>query len=141
MTHLSRVVSKTRCIRQSSPVPATSCDPGVPWAIGNADGGHDAINPELGTMADFENFVKAAKKVGLEIAMDFALQASPDHPWVTSHPEFFTTRPDGSIAYAENPPKKYQDIYPINFDNDYQGILNESLRILRLWISKGVTIF
>ena len=116
-------------------------DPGVPWAIGNADGGHDAINPELGTMADFENFVKAAKKVGLEIAMDFALQASPDHPWVKSHPEFFTTRPDGSIAYAENPPKKYQDIYPINFDNDYQGILNESLRILRFWIAKGISIF
>ena len=116
-------------------------DPGVPWAIGNADGGHDAINPELGTLADFENFVKAAKKVGLEIAMDFALQASPDHPWVKSHPEFFTTRPDGSIAYAENPPKKYQDIYPINFDNDYQGILNESLRILRFWIAKGISIF
>ena len=116
-------------------------DPGVPWAIGNADGGHDAINPELGTLADFENFVKAAKKLGLEIAMDFALQASPDHPWVKSHPEFFTTRPDGSIAYAENPPKKYQDIYPINFDNDYQGILNESLRILRFWIAKGISIF
>lgn len=116
-------------------------DPGVPWAIGNSDGGHDAINPELGTMADFENFVKAAKKIGLEIALDFALQASPDHPWVKRHPEFFTTRPDGSIAYAENPPKKYQDIYPINFDNDYQGILNESLRILRFWIAKGISIF
>ena len=116
-------------------------DPGVPWAIGNSDGGHDAINPELGTVSDFDNFVKAAKKVGLEIAMDFALQASPDHPWVTSNPEFFTTRPDGSIAYAENPPKKYQDIYPINFDNNYQGILNESLRILRFWIAKGISVF
>ena len=119
----------------------TATDPGVPWAIGNTDGGHDAINPELGTMADFESFIKAANKVGLEVAMDFALQASPDHPWVKEHPEFFTTRPDGSIAYAENPPKKYQDIYPINFDNDYQGILNESLRILRFWISKGISIF
>ena len=119
----------------------TSADPGVPWAIGNKEGGHDAINPELGTMADFENFVKAAKKNGLEVAMDFALQASPDHPWVTEHPEFFTTRPDGSIAYAENPPKKYQDIYPINFDNDYKAIVAETLRILRLWISKGVSIF
>ncbi|CAB4840109.1 MAG: DUF3416 domain-containing protein [Actinobacteria bacterium] len=119
----------------------TSADPGVPWAIGNKEGGHDAINPALGTMVDFENFVKAAKKNGLEVAMDFALQASPDHPWVTEHPEFFTTRPDGSIAYAENPPKKYQDIYPINFDNDYKAIVAETLRILRLWISKGVSIF
>jgi len=119
----------------------TATDPGVPWAIGNKEGGHDAINPALGTMADFENFVKAAKKQGLEVAMDFALQASPDHPWATEHPEFFTTRPDGSIAYAENPPKKYQDIYPINFDNDYNAIVAESLRILRLWISKGISIF
>ena len=119
----------------------TATDPGVPWAIGNKEGGHDAINPALGTMSDFENFVKTAKKQGLEVAMDFALQASPDHPWVTEHPEFFTTRPDGSIAYAENPPKKYQDIYPINFDNDYNAIVAESLRILRLWISKGISIF
>jgi len=116
-------------------------DPGVPWAIGGKDGGHDAINPELGTMSDFEEFVKAAKKLDIEIAMDFALQASPDHPWVKSNPQWFSHRPDGSIAYAENPPKKYQDIYPINFDQDYQGILNESLRILRFWISKGVKIF
>jgi starch synthase (maltosyl-transferring) len=119
----------------------TDTDPGVPWAIGNKDGGHDAINPALGTMADFENFIKVAKKNGLEVAMDFALQASPDHPWVTEHPEFFTTRPDGSIAYAENPPKKYQDIYPINFDNNYAAIVAETLRILRLWISKGISIF
>lgn len=119
----------------------TPTDPGVPWAIGNKEGGHDAINPALGTMSDFENFIKTAKKNGLEVAMDFALQASPDHPWVTEHPEFFTTRPDGSIAYAENPPKKYQDIYPINFDNDYNAIVAETLRILRLWISKGISIF
>ena len=116
-------------------------DPGVPWAIGNADGGHDAVNPALGTMADFETFVSIAKKNNLEIALDLALQASPDHPWVKSNPEWFTTRPDGTIAYAENPPKKYQDIYPINFDNDYSGILAEVLRIIRLWVSKGVTIF
>ena len=116
-------------------------DPGVPWAIGGKEGGHDTINPVLGTMQDFEDFVKAAAKLDIEIAMDFALQASPDHPWVKSNPEWFSHRPDGSIAYAENPPKKYQDIYPINFDQDYQGILNESLRILRLWISKGVKIF
>ncbi|MFM6921942.1 MAG: alpha-1,4-glucan--maltose-1-phosphate maltosyltransferase, partial [Polynucleobacter victoriensis] len=105
----------------------------MPWAIGGKEGGHDTINPVLGSMSDFEDFVKAAKKLDIEIAMDFALQASPDHPWVKSNPEWFSHRPDGSIAYAENPPKKYQDIYPINFDQDYQGILNESLRILRLW--------
>lgn len=116
-------------------------DPGVPWAIGGKDGGHDAINPDLGTMSDFEDFVNAAKKLDIEVAMDFALQASPDHPWVKNNPQWFNYRPDGSIAYAENPPKKYQDIYPINFDQDYQGILNESLRILRLWISKGIKIF
>lgn len=119
----------------------TEEDPGVPWAIGNVDGGHDAINPTLGSMTDFENFIKEAKKHNLEIALDLALQASPDHPWVTQHPEWFTQRPDGSIAYAENPPKKYQDIYPINFDKDYQGILNEVLRIIRFWVSKGVYIF
>ncbi|MBI3430533.1 MAG: alpha-1,4-glucan--maltose-1-phosphate maltosyltransferase [Actinobacteria bacterium] len=116
-------------------------EPGVPWAIGSKDGGHDAINPELGTLKDFEKFVVSAKKVGLEIAMDFALQVSPDHPWVQAHPEWFNRRPDGTIAYAENPPKKYQDIYPLNFDKDYAGIVEETLRILRFWIEKGVTIF
>lgn len=116
-------------------------EPGVPWAIGNRYGGHDAINPELGTMKDFENFVKGAKAVGLEVAMDFALQVSPDHPWVKDHPEWFNHRPDGTIAYAENPPKKYQDIYPMNFDKDYNGILGEATRIIRFWVSKGVTIF
>jgi len=116
-------------------------DPGVPWAIGNSDGGHDAINPALGTMKDFENFVSAAKKAGLEIALDLALQTSPDHPWVKSNPQWFNKRADGTIAYAENPPKKYQDIYPINFDDDYEGIKDEVLRIIRLWVSKGVKIF
>ena len=120
---------------------ATASDCGVPWAIGNADGGHDAINPVLGTMKDFEEFVKAANKQGLDIAMDLALQTSPDHPWVTSNPEWFNKRSDGTIAYAENPPKKYQDIYPINFDEDYEGIRDEVLRIIRLWVSKGVKIF
>ena len=116
-------------------------DPGVPWALGNSDGGHDAINPALGTMKDFENFVAAAKKAGLEIALDLALQTSPDHPWVKSNPQWFNKRADGTIAYAENPPKKYQDIYPINFDDDYEGIRDEVLRIIRLWVSKGVKIF
>ena len=116
-------------------------DPGVPWAIGNSDGGHDGINPALGTMKDFENFVAAAKKAGLEIALDLALQTSPDHPWVKSNPQWFNKRADGTIAYTENPPKKYQDIYPINFDDDYEGIRDEVLRIIRLWVSKGVKIF
>jgi len=116
-------------------------DPGVPWAIGGKDGGHDAINPELGTMEDFEQFVTSAKKAGLEVALDLALQTSPDHPWVKTHPQWFTHRPDGTIAHAENPPKKYQDIYPLNFDQDYAGLLREVLRIIRLWISKGVTLF
>lgn len=116
-------------------------DPGSPWAIGSADGGHGSINPDLGSMADFENFVKTAKKAGLEIALDLALQTSPDHPWVKSSPQWFNKSSDGTIACAENPPKKYQDIYPMNFDDDYQGILKETLRIIRLWVSKGVTIF
>ncbi|WP_280680082.1 alpha-1,4-glucan--maltose-1-phosphate maltosyltransferase [Cryobacterium sp. CG_9.6] len=116
-------------------------DPGSPWAIGSADGGHDAIHPDLGTAQDFTYFLGRARKAGLEVALDFALQASPDHPWVTEHPEWFTTLPDGTIAYAENPPKKYQDIYPINFDNDPDGIRFEALRILRHWIDLGVKIF
>ncbi len=116
-------------------------DPGSPWAIGSAFGGHDAINPELGTATDFAYFVRKARENGIEIALDLALQASPDHPWVTEHPEFFTTLPDGTIAYAENPPKKYQDIYPINFDNDPDGIRAEVLRIVRHWIGAGVNIF
>ncbi|WP_373283858.1 alpha-1,4-glucan--maltose-1-phosphate maltosyltransferase [Subtercola lobariae] len=116
-------------------------DPGSPWAIGGAAGGHDAVHPDLGTVAQFKIFREAAQKVGLEIALDFALQASPDHPWVTTHPEWFTTLPDGSIAYAENPPKKYQDIYPINFDNDPAGIRAEALRLLKFWIATGVKIF
>jgi starch synthase (maltosyl-transferring) len=116
-------------------------DPGVPWAIGNEHGGHDCINPDLGTMEDFEKFVEVARKHGLEVALDLALQVSPDHPWVKKHPSWFTHRPDGTIAYAENPPKKYQDIYPLNFDQDYEGVLQEVLRVIRLWISKGVTLF
>jgi starch synthase (maltosyl-transferring) len=116
-------------------------DPGSPWAIGAAEGGHDTIHPDLGDFDAFDRFIAKAKSLGLEIAMDFALQASPDHPWVTDHPEWFSKRADGSIAYAENPPKKYQDIYPINFDNDRDGIYLESLRILKLWMSHGVRIF
>lgn len=114
---------------------------GSPWAIGSRDGGHDAIHPELGTLEDFDEFVAKAGELGLEVALDLALQAAPDHPWVSSHPEWFTTRPDGTIAYAENPPKKYQDIYPINFDNDPAGLYAEVLRVCEHWISHGVRIF
>ncbi|NCX36730.1 MAG: alpha-1,4-glucan--maltose-1-phosphate maltosyltransferase, partial [Actinobacteria bacterium] len=116
-------------------------DPGVPWGIGNSAGGHDAINPDLGTMQDFEDFLKVAKKNDIEVALDLALQCSPDHPWVKSNPEWFTKRADGSIAYAENPPKKYEDIYPINFDNDYPGLFAEVYRIVMFWINKGISIF
>ena len=116
-------------------------DTGSPWAIGSKDGGHDAIHPDLGDFDDFDAFVARAGELGLEVALDLALQAAPDHPWVTEHPEFFTTRADGSIAYAENPPKKYQDIYPVNFDNDPGGIRREVLRVVRLWMSHGVRIF
>ncbi len=116
-------------------------DPGVPWAIGSSAGGHDAIHPDLGTMQDFDAFVARAGELGLEIAIDLALNCSPDHPWVTEHPEWFTTRADGTIAYSENPPKKYQDIYPLNFDNDYDGLYNEIARVVRLWMSHGIRIF
>ena len=92
-------------------------------------------------MKDFEEFLKAAKKHKIEVALDLALQCSPDHPWVKSNPEWFTKRPDGSIAYAENPPKKYQDIYPINFDNDYPGLFAEIYRVVCFWIEKGISIF
>ena len=116
-------------------------DPGSPWAIGNVEGGHDAIHPDLGDFDSFDRFVAEVRSHGMEVALDFALQASPDHPWVSEHPEWFSERADGTIAYAENPPKKYQDIYPINFDRDRDGIYRESLRILELWISHGVRIF
>jgi starch synthase (maltosyl-transferring) len=116
-------------------------DPGSPWAIGSKDGGHDAIHPDLGDFDDFDVFVARARDLGLEVALDLALQAAPDHPWVTTNPEFFTTRADGSIAFAENPPKKYQDIYPINFDNDPAGICREVLRIVKVWMSHGVRVF
>lgn len=116
-------------------------DPGSPYAIGSPEGGHDAIHPDLGTFDDFDDFVERARSHNLEVALDIALQCSPDHPWVKEHPNWFTTRADGSIAYAENPPKKYQDIYPLNFDNDPEGIYQEINRIIRLWISHGVTAF
>ncbi|MFF0547613.1 maltotransferase domain-containing protein [Streptomyces sp. NPDC004311] len=120
---------------------AGSWDPGVPWAIGSTEGGHDAVHPELGTLEDFDAFVARARELDLEIALDFALQCSPDHPWVEKHPEWFRHRADGTIAYAENPPKKYQDIYPVHFDTDMAGIVEETCRILRHWMDHGVRIF
>lgn len=116
-------------------------DPGSPWAIGSEDGGHDAIHPDLGTFDDFDAFVAKTRELGMEVAIDFALQCAPDHPWVKEHPEWFNIRADGSIAYAENPPKKYQDIYPLNFDKDPKGIYEEIKRVVRLWMDHGVRIF
>ncbi len=116
-------------------------DVGSPWAIGSADGGHDAIHPRLGTFEDFDAFVARVGELGMEVALDFALQCAPDHPWAKEHQEWFITRPDGTIAYAENPPKRYQDIYPLNFDSDARGIYTEMLRVMLFWVQHGVRIF
>ena len=116
-------------------------DPGSPFGIGSELGGHDTVDPQLGTMDDFKAFCERAHELGLEIALDFALQCSPDHPWVKAHPNWFRTKPDGTIAFAENPPKKYQDIYPIDFNADMEGIEKEVERIMDLWVKAGVTIF
>ena len=126
--------------RNNNPI-AERGEVGSPWAIGSAAGGHDAIHPELGTLKDFDRFVSTARKLGLEVALDLALQCAPDHPWVGAHPEWFTELPDGTIAYAENPPKKYQDIYPLNFDTDPAGLYTEVLRVVQHWIAHGVKIF
>jgi starch synthase (maltosyl-transferring) len=116
-------------------------DPGSPYAIGNEHGGQDSIEPSLGTFDDFDAFVAEAERLGMEVALDIALNCSPDHPYVKTHPEWFTTRADGTVAYAENPPKKYQDIYPLNFDNDPAGIYAEMRRVIQVWIDHGVKIF
>ncbi|WP_283134092.1 alpha-1,4-glucan--maltose-1-phosphate maltosyltransferase [Rhizohabitans arisaemae] len=116
-------------------------DPGSPWAIGSAYGGHDAIHPDLGDISDFDDFVRQTRELGMEVALDLALQCSPDHPWVKEHPEWFTIRADGTIAYAENPPKKYQDIYPLNFDTDPEGIYAEVKRVVKYWMDHDVRIF
>ncbi|PNE38871.1 alpha-1,4-glucan--maltose-1-phosphate maltosyltransferase [Streptomyces noursei] len=116
-------------------------DVGSPWAIGSPAGGHDALHPDLGTFEDFDHFVRTARDLRMEVALDFALQCSPDHPWVALHPQWFQHRADGSIAYAENPPKKYQDIYPLAFDTDFRGLVRETERLLRFWMAKGIRIF
>ena len=117
-------------------------DVGSPWAIGNEQGGHTAIEPALGTVEDFERFVRAANALGMDVALDYALQCSPDHPWVKEHPNWFHIRPDGTIKYAENPPKKYQDIYPLNFwCDDRQNLWDACRDILLYWVARGVKIF
>jgi starch synthase (maltosyl-transferring) len=119
-----------------------SDDPGSPWAIGSDAGGHDAVHPDLGTIEDFDAFVARANELGMEVALDYALQCSPDHPWVKEHPDWFRVRPDGSIAYAENPPKVYQDIYPLNFDSPDAPALHAACKaVLDHWIAHGVRIF
>jgi starch synthase (maltosyl-transferring) len=117
-------------------------DPGSPWAIGSEAGGHMAIEPALGTLEDFGDFVREAEANGLEVAIDLALQCSPDHPWVREHPQWFKHRPDGSIRYAENPPKRYQDIYPLDFDTTDRAALEQAvLEVVRFWIGHGVQVF
>jgi starch synthase (maltosyl-transferring) len=121
---------------------ASPGDPGSPWAIGSAAGGHTAIEPGLGTIDEFDRFVRLAKRLGMDVALDIAFQTSPDHPWVREHPEWFRHRPDGSIKHAENPPKKYEDIYPINFESAEWEPLWHALRdILVFWMAHGVRIF
>jgi starch synthase (maltosyl-transferring) len=135
-------IGRTHRKGRNNSLAATPDDPGSPYAIGNELGGHDAIEPGLGTLADFDRFVAAAQSRGLEIALDFALNCSPDHPWVREHPEWFYHRPDGSIQYAENPPKRYEDIYPLNFDDATAapGLARELRRVLLFWAEHGVRI-
>jgi starch synthase (maltosyl-transferring) len=121
---------------------AAEGDPGSPWAIGSEEGGHDAINPELGTWAAFDAMVEAARRAGIDIALDFAIQCSPDHPWLREHPEWFHRRPDGTLKYAENPPKRYQDIYNVNFDSeDWQGLWQALLDVVLFWVGRGIRVF
>jgi starch synthase (maltosyl-transferring) len=121
---------------------ARPADPGSPWAIGSKEGGHDAIDPSLGTIDDFHRLVARAREVGIEIALDFAIQCSPDHPWLKAHPEWFHRRPDGTLKYAENPPKRYQDIYNVNFDGeDWRGLWDALRDVVRHWVDHGVRVF
>jgi starch synthase (maltosyl-transferring) len=117
-------------------------DPGSPWAIGDESGGHDALHPDLGSWDDFDALIPRAREVGIEICLDFAIQCSPDHPWLKEHPEWFNRRPDGTLKYAENPPKKYQDIYNVNFESeDWQGLWQALLDVVLGWVRRGVTVF
>ncbi|MBX7125647.1 MAG: alpha-1,4-glucan--maltose-1-phosphate maltosyltransferase [Cyclobacteriaceae bacterium] len=127
---------------KNNSVTAKAGEPGSPWAIGSDEGGHKALHPELGTLADFHKLVTEARKLQIAIAMDIAFQCAPDHPYVKDHPDWFRQRPDGSIQYAENPPKKYQDIYPFNFESaDWKGLWEELRSVFLYWVEQGVTIF
>ncbi|HEX8849519.1 MAG TPA: alpha-1,4-glucan--maltose-1-phosphate maltosyltransferase [Gemmatimonadaceae bacterium] len=135
-------VGRTARKGKNNTLTPTADDVGSPWAIGNENGGHDAIEPALGTIGDFDRLVAAANELGMEIALDYALQCSPDHPWVKEHPDWFHIRPDGSIQYAENPPKKYQDIYPLNFwCKDRENLWNACRDLLLYWLGHGVRTF
>lgn len=135
-------IGRTKRKGPNNTLEAGAADPGSPWAIGAADGGHKAVHPQLGTLDDFRSLVAKARALGIDIALDIAFQCSPDHPYVQEHPEWFRHRPDGSIQYAENPPKKYQDIYPFNFETSaWRALWEELLDVLRFWIGQGVSIF
>jgi len=135
-------IGKTHRKGKNNALEAGPDDVGSPWAIGSEEGGHTDVDPKLGSIDDFDLFVERAGQLGLEVALDFAIQCSPDHPWAIAHPGWFHHRPDGTIKYAENPPKRYQDIYPINFaTEDRDGLWNELRKVLEFWISHGVEIF
>lgn len=135
-------IGTTKRKGRNNSVVAAPGDPGSPWAIGSAAGGHMAIEPALGTLDDFDRFVAAARRLDMDVALDLAIQCSPDHPWVTEHPEWFYQRADGTIRYAENPPKKYEDIYPVNFDcADWRGLWQALLEVVQFWVAHGVTVF
>src|ERR671915_213363 len=135
-------IGKTSRKGRNNSLDAAPDDPGSPWAIGSEEGGHEAINPELGTLEEFERLVLEAGEHGIEIALDFAIQCSADHPWLREHPEWFNRRPDGTLKYAENPPKRYQDIFNVNWDcQDWRGPLGGPPDVLMLWIERGVRIF
>jgi starch synthase (maltosyl-transferring) len=135
-------IGRTNRKGKNNALTAGDGDPGSPWAIGSELGGHDAINPELGTLAEFERLVRDGKELGVEIALDFAIQCSPDHPWLKEHPEWFHRRPDGTLKYAENPPKRYQDIYNVNFNApDWKNLWSALRDVVLVWVSRGVTVF
>jgi starch synthase (maltosyl-transferring) len=135
-------IGKTNRKGRNNAVAAAKGDPGSPWAIGGKEGGHTAVSPELGKIEDFDRLVARARKLDIEIALDFAIQCSPDHPWLEEHPEWFHRRPDGTLKYAENPPKRYQDIYNVNFDSeDWQGLWAALRDVVLHWVSHGVKVF
>jgi len=135
-------ISKSKRKGRNNSLLSVEGDPGVPYAIGSDEGGHDAIHPELGTLEDFRRLVDRAAEHGMEIALDVALQGSPEHPWLRDHPEWFFIRPDGTIKFGENPPKKYEDMYPLNFQTDaWESLWNEMLRVILFWVDNGVKTF